>query len=74
LKTQVRPYQNTVYKAAKIPVMITDAIIKPLETLNMDVFTSMAAALFCLDGFVILIMTIITTIKKKVIVILSKKG
>jgi hypothetical protein len=54
--------------------MITEAIIKPLETLNMDVFTSMAAALFCLDGFVILIMTIITTIKKKVIVILSKKG
>ncbi|MEY3192631.1 MAG: hypothetical protein RI982_402, partial [Bacteroidota bacterium] len=47
MKTQVRRYQNTVYKAAKIPVMITDAIIKPLETLNMDVFTSMAAALFC---------------------------
>lgn len=74
MKPHARPYQNTVYNAAKIPVMITEATIKPLETLNIDVFTSMAAALFCLDGFVILIMTIITTIKKKVMVILSKKG
>jgi hypothetical protein len=74
LKTQARTYQNTVYKAAKIPVMITEATIKPLETLNIEVFTSMASALFCLEGFVILIMTIITTIKKKVMVILSKKG
>ena len=67
-------YQNTVYNAARIPQIITDPIINPGVTLNIDLSISITCISFAGFGFAKLITIIIMTIAKKVIVILSRKG
>ena len=74
LPKQVYSYQKTVYKAAKMPQIITEPIINPVDTRNIDVSISMVWVSFSFAGFVILITIMVSTIIPKVIDILSKKG
>ena len=67
-------YQNTVYKAASMLQIINEPIIKPGDTLNSDVSISITCVSFADFGFIKLMVTIIISIAKKAIVILSKKG
>ena len=62
------------YNAANIPQMINEPIINPGDTLNIDLSTSITCLSLAGLGLNKLMATIITTIAKKVIVILSRNG
>lgn len=66
-------YQNAVYSAVRMPIMITEPTAKAGDTLNILESMTMVLSFSC-RGLTRLMITITTMISTNVIVILSRKG